>query len=358
MPMPINALDSEFAISSGRNVNTGSGPSTFDHPPSSTSNLVIRSASGDPASQTFDVGSIYVVSFSRDDSEITLKDAAVVRSDLGSLHSDQGGAVVFEGQDDNGDLIQVVWSPDFDLEQWYWDHHAPQNPPGFYTTDHDSAIEYRYVCFGFGTKVDTVDGPVPVERLRAGQAVRTQDNGPQRIMWTGQSLVPGRGDAAPVRFDAGALGNTSPLILSQQHRVLIADPLAEVHFGAHEVFVPAKALAGLPGINIVTTREVGYCHFMLPEHEVVQAEGLLCESMYFGDIAKARLARAAQREIASSFPRLPGLIPASEMGEAKAAFKLARPTLRMYEARRLVSLIWDVELPAEPRHQSGGILST
>ncbi|QDC10390.1 Hint domain-containing protein [Oceanicola sp. D3] len=348
MPVTINAVDHEFAISSGSNVNNGPGTSTFDYPPNSTSNLSITSNQGDDTPFQFSVGDTYDVSYTGNGGGSTLQDAVVVRSDFVDINGDQGGAVVFQGIDDNGEIIQVVWSPDFDLEQWYWDNHDPQNPPGFYTTDQDVVQQYGYVCFGFGTRIATEDGPVPVERLRAGQRVLTHDNGAQPVMWMGQSLVPGRDDAAPVRFAAGAFGNPSPLILSQQHRVLMADPLAELHFGAPEVFVPARALAGVPGIELVNVHEIGYAHFMLPRHEVIEAEGLACESLYFGDIARARLGSAAQREIAQIFPGLPGSMSLGETG-SQHALQLARPTLKFYEARLLASLMWDIDLPAKPR---------
>ncbi|MBS8226383.1 Hint domain-containing protein [Vannielia litorea] len=356
MPITITAPDSEFGIASGANVNSGDGTSTFDYPPNSTSNLTITSNTGDSSPYQFSVGDTYDLTYSGNSGGGTLEDAVVVRSDFVDINGDQGGAVVFEGVDGNGDTIQVVWSPEFDLEQWYWDNHDPQNPPGFYTTDQDGLQQYGYVCFGFGTRIATEDGMVPVERLRAGQRVLTHDNGAQPVMWIGQSLVPGRADAAPVRFDAGAFGNPAPLVLSQQHRVLMADPLAELHFGAPEVFVPARALVGVPGIDLVNVHEIGYAHFMLPQHEVIEAEGLACESLYYGDVARARLGTAAQCEIASIFPGLPGNIDLGEIG-AQHSLQLARPTLRFYEARMLASLMWDIDLPAEPRGTAPGFVA-
>ena len=47
MPVTINAVDNEFAASSGANVNNTAHTSTFDYPPNSTSNLTITSNMGD-----------------------------------------------------------------------------------------------------------------------------------------------------------------------------------------------------------------------------------------------------------------------------------------------------------------------
>lgn len=355
MPVTITALDHEFGIASGSNVNNAPGTSTFDNPPSSSTDLTLTSNAHDDSPFQFGMGDRYDVTFTNPTGVHVIEDAMVVRSDFIDLGGDQGGAVVLEGLDQHGALIQVVWPPDFDLVQWHADHWNPEARPAFYTSD-QQPTSYGYVCFGFGTRIATLDGPVPVERLRAGQRVLTHDHGPQPVMWIGQSLVPGRADAAPVRFAKGAFGNSAPLVLSQQHRVLLADPLAELHFGAAEVFAPARALAGLPGIDLVNVHEVGYAHFLLPRHEVIEAEGLACESMYFGDIAQARVGTAARREIASVFPGLPGSIAPREMGGA-TALQLARPTLKFYEARLLASLMWDVDLPAEPRTALPGFVA-
>ncbi|SIN83314.1 Hint domain-containing protein [Vannielia litorea] len=356
MPITITALDNEFAIASGANVNNGPGTSTFDSPLSANSNLTISSNQGDGTPYQFSVGDTYDISYSTTDGSTLLEDAVVVRSDHVDINGDQGGAVVFQGLDSGGEVIQVVWSPGFDLEGWYWANSKPGYPPGFFTTDQSAATSYGYVCFGFGTRIATEDGPVPVERLRAGQRVLTHDHGAQPVLWIGQSLVPGRAEAAPVRFSAGAFGNSAPLVLSQQHRVLMADPLAELHFGAAEVFVPARALVGLPGIDLVNLREIGYAHFLLPRHEVVEAEGLACESLYFGDVARARIGTEAQREIASVFPGLRGSLDLPQ-ADGRSSLQLARPALKLYEARFLASLMWGVDLPAEPRGTAPGLIA-
>ncbi|MFY0634485.1 MAG: Hint domain-containing protein [Vannielia sp.] len=353
MPPTIHAVDNEFAISTGPNINSAPGSSTIDNPPSSVTDLSITANSGDSSPFQFSVGDMYDLTYTTSTGTTTLEDAVVIRSDLIGTDS---GVVAFQGVDANGDPAQVIWAPDFDLEGWYWANYDPLAQPAFYTVDQNLTQEYGYICFGFGTRIATSDGLVPVERLRAGQKVLTHDHGPQPVIWIGQSLVPGRADAAPVRFAAGAFGNAAPLTLSQQHRVLLADPLAELHFGAPEVFAPARALVGLPGIDLVDVHEIAYAHFLLPQHEVIEAEGLACESLYFGDITRARLGSAMQREIASVFPGLPGSIGLREMG-GEVSLHLARPALRYFEARMLAALMWDVELPAQPRGAAPGFIA-
>ena len=37
--------------------------------------------------------------------------------------------------DENGDPAQIIWTPDFNLEGWYWDNYTPNLEPGFYVVD-------------------------------------------------------------------------------------------------------------------------------------------------------------------------------------------------------------------------------
>lgn len=81
-------------------------------------------------------------------------------------------------------------------------------------------------CFGEGTLILTPLGPRPIEQLRLGDRVTTLDNGPQPIRWIGRRVV-GAGEMQadarliPVQIGAGVLGNARPLLVSQQHGMLI-----------------------------------------------------------------------------------------------------------------------------------------
>lgn len=98
------------------------------------------------------------------------------------------------------------------------------------------------VCFARGTRIRTMNGETPIEELRIGDLVMTQDNGLQPIRWIASRTVPGHSAMAPVRFEPGAIGNRRPLVLSPQHRVLIADWKAELFFGEPEVLTAAVHL--------------------------------------------------------------------------------------------------------------------
>lgn len=281
MPLTFHAQDNEFAAATGANVNSGWGTSTFDSPVGGARDLVIRAKPDDPDPRLFEVGDTYDVSFGGNGASV-IEDAVVIRSDSVG----QDGIIVFEGHDGGGDLVQVVWSPGFDLEQWCIDHSYPWSSPGFYTSDQNPDYAHGFMCFSTEARIATAMGGVAAGELWVGDRVATLDAGPQPVMWIGARRVPGRGRGAPVLFAPGTIGNHAPLRLSQQHRVLIRSPMAEMMFGAAEVLVPAKALVDGVGVRFDPCDSVQYVHVLLPEHHLLLAEGAACESLLLGDQAR------------------------------------------------------------------------
>ena len=127
-------------------------------------------------------------------------------------------------------------------------------------------------------RIATLMGGVRACDLWEGDLVQTLDAGPQPVVGIRRCVVRGHGADAPVLFASGAIGNHSPLKMSQQHRVLIASPLAELMFGAAEVLVPAKALVNGEDICLIPCAQVAYVQLVLKRHEILLAEGALCES--------------------------------------------------------------------------------
>ncbi|QGX96859.1 Hint domain-containing protein [Roseovarius faecimaris] len=274
-----NALDNEFAVSSGSNVNSTPGRSDFDYPPSSSINLVIISNDGDPDPKTFSLGDTYDISWDGNGGGGSIEDATVVRSDEAPAG---GGLIVFEGLDQNGELVQVIWTPDFDLESWYWDSFNGGVPPQFYVSDQNSSYTHTVVCFEASMPISTPRGHVAAGLIRAGQSVCTLDGGHQPVLWTGHMRAKGVGAAAPVRFAPGTIGNSQELIVSQQHRILVRSPLAELLFASHEVLVPAKAMLGEPGVTLQIRHDITYVHLLLARHHILNAAGAPCESLFMG----------------------------------------------------------------------------
>lgn len=159
-------------------------------------------------------------------------------------------------------------------------------------------------CFAAGTLIDTADGLMPVQDIEVGQLVWTRDAGLQAVRWASSTVTSGHGDCAPVIFAPGALGNTQELVVSQQHRMLISGPHAELLFETPEVLVAAKHLVGLKGVSLGHSSRLTYCHFMFDRHHIVRANGYLSESFFFAKAAVNALDMAARCELLSLFPSL------------------------------------------------------
>ncbi|WP_170575804.1 Hint domain-containing protein [Ruegeria atlantica] len=185
-------------------------------------------------------------------------------------------------------------------------------------------------CFGAGTLIDTADGVEEVQNLEPGQLVWTRDNGLQPVRWIGTTEVSGVGAFAPVLIEAGALGNTRDLIVSQEHRVLIKAPATDMLFGSPEVFVAAKHLCGHPGISIRETDRITYVHFMFDRHQIVRSNGALTESFYFGQSAKYALSSPQRAEIRALFPSVEAINDAFQHTAAPTINAREASVLRAY----------------------------
>jgi len=319
MPLVIHALDDQFAVATGSNVSTTASTSTFDYPPNSTKDLVISAQPGDPSPYIFSPGDVYSISFGGNGGT-TLQDAVVIRSDVIGYGGDSGFSVVFEGTDPAGNLVQVVWTPEFNLESWYWDNFSAGNPPGFYTSDLSARSTYQMACFEADTLIDTPDGPRPAASLQPGDRVATRDHGACRLRWVARLKVPGCGRGAPVWIERGVIGNHAALTVSRQHRLLLASPIALARYGSAEVLVPAAALLNGATVRLAPRPQIGYVHLLFDGHEIVIAEGAPAESLLFGKMTARHLPG-----------RIDGLTPAL----ARLAQTPCRPLLRLRQAETL-----------------------
>lgn len=183
-------------------------------------------------------------------------------------------------------------------------------------------------CFVAGTRIRTPNGQVPVECLRPGDLVLTQDDGPQPLRWVGRREVAAAGAFAPVCIRAGTFGSHGRLVVSPQHRILIRDSLAELLFGEREVLVAAKDLVNGHSVTVREGGRVDYVHILFDRHQVVFSEGLATESFLPGPQITHSFEPAAIAEICRIFPELD---PLTGDGYSPAA----RRMLKSYEARVL-----------------------
>jgi len=206
--------------------------------------------------------------------------------------------------------------------------------PGFgyvqnVTGETTSSLELDYsqlasiACYGAGTLIECLDGPVPIEQIKPGMRVLTLDNGYVTVLWASkrpvsiiaQMIDPG---LRPVEITRGALGGGMPerdLTVSQQHRVF---------FGAGAgYFAPAKGLVNRDGITLSAGgRPVTYHHILCAHHQVISANGCWSETLFPGKMVFRILGAKARGEV----ERL--------LGPGLADYKLARPCLSVREALR------------------------
>ena len=133
----------------------------------------------------------------------------------------------------------------------------------------------------------------------------------------------------PVLIRQGALGNDLPerdMMVSPNHRVLVANDKTALYFEEREVLVAAKHLTGLEGVDIVDVSETTYIHIMFDQHEVILADGAWTESVQPGDMSLAGIGNAQRQEILELFPEL-----ATQDGIN--AYASARRSLKKHEAK-------------------------
>jgi hypothetical protein len=167
--------------------------------------------------------------------------------------------------------------------------------------------------------------------------VITRDNGIQEIRWMGQKQLGWRDLAAaphlkPVLIRQGSLGNGLPerdMMVSPNHRMLVANDRTALYFDEHEVLVSAKHLVAANGIQSIDSIGTTYLHFMFDRHEVVLGNGAWTESFQPGDLTLKGMGNAQRAEIFELFPELQ-----TEAGQND--YQAARRTLKKHEARLLV----------------------
>ncbi len=197
-------------------------------------------------------------------------------------------------------------------------------------------IEQIVPCFTPGTLIATPRGERPIEELRVGDKVLTRDNGIQEIRWIGSRTLDHHALLAnphlrPVLIRKGSLGNGLPerdMLVSPNHRVLVANDRTALYFDEHEVLVAAKHLVAGEGMRQIQSSGTTYVHFMFDRHEVVLSNGAWTESFQPGDYTLAGMGNAQRNEIFEIFPEL-------RNRTGQKSYAAARKTLKGFEARLL-----------------------
>ncbi len=213
-----------------------------------------------------------------------------------------------------------------------------EGPPNSGGTSTPATTYATPPCFVSGTLIDTDKGPVPVERLRPGQRIRTLDEGYQPLLLSlattlsADALARAPGNR-PIRICKDAIRPGTPardITVSPQHKVLVDDWRAELFFGTDEVLVPAKYLVNGIDIRIdERPRGVTYHHLVFGKHQILSAHGLFSESFLPGRTSIDGLDKRAKSAFFEEFPHL---------GEGFEPYgATARPTIRQFEATMLAA---------------------
>lgn len=194
-------------------------------------------------------------------------------------------------------------------------------------------------CFTPGTLIKTKKGEVDVADILPGERVLTRDNGYKSVLWAGAKKIgPADLEATPelrpVRIATGALGRGMPerdMLVSPQHRLMMAGAAIELLFGEDEVLVAASHLVGRPGISRVSPAAgVTYVHFMFDAHELVMSDGAWTESFQPGDLSLTGLDEGPRAELLALFPELSN-------APGRGAYPAARAALKAEQARLLIT---------------------
>ena len=199
-----------------------------------------------------------------------------------------------------------------------------------------SNIENVIPCFTPGTLVATPKGEKLVEDLKVGDKVITRDNGIQELRWIGRrdlnlAELTAAPHLKPVLIKAGSLGQGLPerdMLVSPNHRMLVANERTALYFEEHEVLVAAKHLVDNKGVKVAESLGTSYLHFMFDRHEVVLANGAWTESFQPGDQTLGGMGNAQRNEIFELFPEL-------KTAQGVENYGAARKTLKRHEAALL-----------------------
>lgn len=184
-------------------------------------------------------------------------------------------------------------------------------------------------CFTPGTAILTPGGEIAVEKLKVGDYVITKDDGARPVRWIGKRRVDGTGDFAPVRFATGAIGNTQPLLVSPQHRILVSGWQAQMACGVDEVLVAAKHLVDGRRITRAPQVSIEYIHLLFDRHQIITSAGAETESFFPGDTILSG-DRAIRAELCALFPVLGSMSPPE-------TWQTVRPVARGPELRCLAA---------------------
>lgn len=145
----------------------------------------------------------------------------------------------------------------------------------------------------------------PVDQIAVGDLVETLDDGPQPVRAVRRQLVAGHGDAAPVLFEAGSIGNERAILVSPDHLILITDWRAELWMGCDEMLVAAKDLVNGRDVRVIEGGLIAFVSLSFDESQIIYAGGCAFECLAEDEAEDAMFPRTA-----AAFPEVACLMAA------------------------------------------------
>ncbi|SLN28835.1 hypothetical protein PSA7680_01315 [Pseudoruegeria aquimaris] len=192
-----------------------------------------------------------------------------------------------------------------------------------------------------GTVVKTPYGPRPVEELRSGDVLMTEE-GLHILRWVGRRTLTAAYAVAhnlmPIRIPAHAFETNTPmhdLYVSPNQRLCFGNARFPAFFDREQVLVPAEQLVGWKGVRPARRlNRITYIQLLFDTPCTVSANGFMAECFHPASRAAVHLSRPARRELLLRFPDL--ISPSEEHAPAET------PSLRRHETRLALRLM---ELP-------------
>ena len=163
-------------------------------------------------------------------------------------------------------------------------------------------------CYAPGTLIDTLHGSRAVEALAEGDQIRTVDGRTAAVRWIWRQSLRARNPGAayaPILIRAGALGPDRPvidLVVSAQHRICVGGFNQLEECFAEPVFVPAKALLGIAGVELLPVkRHTKWVHIACDAHHPIYANGCASETLLVGPVVLDTLTDRLKASLIGTF---------------------------------------------------------
>lgn len=168
------------------------------------------------------------------------------------------------------------------------------------------------MSFTPNTEITTKRGEIAVQDLRAGDMVKTRDNGFQEVLWVGKKNISGREllDAPhlrPVLIHQDAFGKGLPtrdMMVTPNHRIRVSTDRTSLFLTSKTDLVAAKNLVDHLDILPIDCVSTQFIHLCFGRHQTIRANGIWVENFGSEDFSLGGIGNSQRNEIFELFPEL------------------------------------------------------